>query len=100
MTKSDNNIILKTPGGVQYYNSTLYPLITPKISDIYVITTVGDRLDILADQYYKDSTLWWIIASANNLKRDSIYITPGTQIRIPTDLPNFENDFNKINKNR
>jgi nucleoid-associated protein YgaU len=100
MIRSENNIILKDENGKRYYNTTFYPLINPKDSDIYVITTVGDRLDILASQYYKDPTLWWVIASANNLRRDSVFITPGTQLRIPTDIPGFENEFNSINKNK
>lgn len=101
MIRSENNIILKTEDtGIRYYNTTFYPLITPKETDIYVFTTVGDRLDILANQYYKDPSLWWVISSANNLRKDSLYITPGSQLRIPTDLQFFENQFNNINKNR
>lgn len=96
----DNNTILKTDEGRRYYNSIIYPQVTPKDNDIYVITTVGDRLDILANQYYKDPRLWWIILSANNLRKDSLYIAPGTQLRIPTDIVSFEEEFNKINKNR
>jgi len=89
--------ILKTSTGKRYYSGILYPLITPRNSDIYVITTVGDRLDILANQYYKDPTMWWVIASANNLRKDSMFITPGTQLRIPIDLVAFNNDLGNIN---
>jgi len=92
-----NSKILKSTEGKRYYSNILYPLITPRNSDIYVITTVGDRLDILANQYYKDATMWWIIASANNLRKDSMFITPGTQLRIPIDLVSFDSDFGKIN---
>lgn len=96
----NNSNILKTNKGKRYYNTILYPLIKPDISDIYVITTAGDRLDILANDFYKDPTMWWIIASANNLRKDSIYIQPGTQLRIPTNLVDFNIRFNNINKNR
>jgi nucleoid-associated protein YgaU len=94
------NTILKNKflDNVRYYGTTLYPLIEPKQSDIYVITTVGDRLDILAKKYYKDARLWWIIASSNNIPKDSIYVSPGTQLRIPTDLKEFNDSFNKINE--
>ena len=100
MNRYDNNLIISSSDGVKYYNTNLYPFINPQDSDIYVITTVEDRLDILANQFYKDPTLWWIIASANSLKRDSIFIKPGTQLRIPTDLPFFNQEFNDINRNR
>lgn len=97
----DNTPILKDKTtGRRYYKNTLYPQINPKLSDIYVITNGGDRLDLLANQYYKDPTLWWIIASANNMSKDSIYITPGTQLRIPTDITSFLDEYDKINNNR
>ena len=51
--------------------------------DQYVITNEGDRFDILANQYYDDSSLWWVISIANReLNQNSYYITPGTQIRM------------------
>ena len=96
----DNSTILTNPSGKRYFKGILYPLITPKDSDIYVITTSEDRLDILADQYYKDSTLYWIISISNNIRKDSMYIVPGTQLRIPTDIQGILQDFNDINKNR
>jgi hypothetical protein len=94
----NNNTILKNEDGKRYYATTLYPLIDPKSSDVYVITTVGDRLDILANTYYNNPTLWRIIASANNISKDSVFVTPGTQIRIPMDLGAFKTEFNKINE--
>ena len=70
----------------RYYPALIDPTIERQADDIYVITTLGDRLDLLAFSYYKDSTLWWIIAAANpELRKDSLYLEPGTQIRIPRD---------------
>ena len=72
----------------RYYNSIKYPKIPLSISDIYVITTEGDRLDKIANQFYKDSDLWWIISKANpnKISRDSFFIKSGLQIRIPTNI--------------
>lgn len=92
-----NNNILKTNEGKRYLNSNLYPLISPKSSDIYIITGVGDRLDIIANDFYKNPLLWWVIAASNNIRKDSIFITPGTQLRIPTDLEFFNTQYSKIN---
>lgn len=50
-------------------------------SDIWVISQYGDRLDLLAHQYYGDSSLWWYIAKANGLK--FMVIPTGTSMRIP-----------------
>lgn len=68
----------------RYYNTLLDPEIPIQTDDIYVITTYGDRLDFLAWNYYSDSSLWFIISSANpGLRKDSLYLDPGQQLRIP-----------------
>jgi phage tail protein X len=68
---------------------------------VYVITTVGDRLDSLAYSYYRDSTLWWVISMANNnITKGALYPAPGTQLRIPTDITAVVRQFNQFNKVR
>jgi len=85
--------------GTKYYATTKYPEIPLSPNDIYVITDFGDRLDLLANQFYKDVTLYWIIAIANPDKLDlgSINIPPGTQLRIPIDIIGILDSFNKLN---
>ena len=84
-----------------YYKGRFYPNIPLSESDIYVITTVGDRLDSLAYSYYRDATLWWVIAAANNnATKGALYPTPGAQLRIPTDLNSVLNLFKQFNKAR
>jgi hypothetical protein len=102
MTRYDNPIILKTEfTNRPYYKGKQYPNIPLSESDVYVITTVGDRLDSLAYSYYNDATLWWIIAVANNnATKGALYPTPGTQLRIPTNVNNVFNLFNQFNKVR
>tara|TARA_B100000424_G_scaffold202029_1_gene159124 strand:- start:444 stop:755 length:312 start_codon:yes stop_codon:yes gene_type:complete len=62
-----------------------YPNIPLSIDDIYAITIDGDRLDLIANQFYNDVDLWWIISTANPdiIRRDSFNLRPGLQIRIP-----------------
>jgi hypothetical protein len=63
-----------------------------------VITTIGDRFDLLAQQYYNDSSLWWVISTSNEtLPQNSLYIPTGTQIRIPTDISNILNAYALLN---
>ena len=50
-------------------------------SDTLLIATHGDRCDLLAGEYYGDPSLWWFIASINNLSSNNI--KSGTQLRIP-----------------
>ncbi|MAH43604.1 hypothetical protein CL614_07865 [archaeon] len=61
--------------------TTIYSSIPESDGDIYVITQMGDRLDLLAYQFYKDVSLWWYIAKANGLK--FMTIPAGTRLRIP-----------------
>jgi phage tail protein X len=43
----------------------------------------GDRIDLLAAQYYGDVTLWWRICDANPEVIDWMWLSPGTMLRIP-----------------
>lgn len=81
-----------------YLESTIYPKIKPSDNDLYIISEAGDRLDLLAYKYYKDTTLWWIISVANNLNNANFFVEPGLQIRIPSDISTILNDLYKINK--
>jgi hypothetical protein len=82
-SRYENNATKKTIDGRQVYKSRIYPKIPLNSNDIYVITELGDRLDTLAYQFYKDQTLWWIIASANNIHNAVFSLPEGTQLRIP-----------------
>ena len=86
--------------GSLYYGTNIYPEIAPTDNDYYVITTVDDRLDLLAFDFYQDSSLWWIISSANSLPGDSIYPPVGVQLRIPTNIQSILNTYNRVNNGR
>lgn len=95
-----NTNIRKDSKGKRYYTTTVYPEIEPNIKDIYLITGLGDRLDLLANQYYKDSSLWWVIAKANpnKIRRDGFHVKPGLQIRIPSNIQNILSQFENLNQ--
>ena len=98
----DRATILKNSSGEPYYKSKIYPQIPYTESDIYVITTIGDRLDLLAYLYYKDATLWWIISVTNSnvISQGTLYTTPGTQLLIPTDINQDITQYTQLNKER
>jgi phage tail protein X len=84
--------------GDKIYPTVIYPEIPLSESDIYVITGDGDRFDLLADQYYGDSTLWWIISCANpTLPQNSLIPPLGSQIRIPINYSSTIQSFNQLN---
>jgi len=89
-TKTENT-------GNQIYVNSIYPDIPYSNSDYYLITTLGDRLDVLAYNLYGDTSLWWIIASANSLPGDSLVPPIGVQLRIPTDIQSILNSYKSIN---
>ena len=95
------NVNLDEENKRRYYDALLDPEIPRRSDDIYVVTTIGDRLDQLAWQYYADSKLWFIIAAANTeLRKDSLYLEPGTQLRIPVDAQAVLSLYQAQNTNR
>ncbi|MGA1583729.1 MAG: hypothetical protein ACO4CH_10800, partial [Saprospiraceae bacterium] len=79
-----NNKLIKLNDGRVVYKSKIYRNIPKRDDDIYIITQAGDRLDTLAFQFFKDSSLWLIIAAANNIHNApfgfaSIWKCPGEQ---------------------
>lgn len=91
---------LTEAGGFVYYSNSVYPDIPVSEEDIYVIATAGDRYDVLAENFYGDSSLWWIIAAANNSKKDSLIPKPGIQLRIPNDPSAIRDLYETLNANR
>ena len=85
--------------GKEVYVTSRYPEVPLSENDIYVITTQGDRFDTLAQQFYKDSSLWWVISISNTdkLNQSTLIIPPGIQIRIPANYNAVISNFNLIN---
>ena len=80
------------------YVTSRYPEIPLSNNDTYVYTSRGDRFDILSQQYYQDSSLWWIISIANpSIPQNSLLIPEGIQIRIPANQQAIANQFTRIN---
>ena len=82
-SRYENNESKKLNDGRNVYRSRIHPEIPLRDDDIYVASETGDRLDTLAFQYYEDASLWWIIASANNIHNAPFGLKDGTILRIP-----------------
>lgn len=84
----------------RFYSTVKYPEIPLSARDIYVITQKSDRYDLLANQYYGDKSLWWIISIANpTITQNTLYPPVGVQVRIPTDISGILSSYNKLNNN-
>ncbi len=88
--------------GTRFYRTTTYPVVPNNPNDIFIVTEFGDRLDSLAFKFYKNSSLYWIIYSANPdiLRADQLYLPAGVQIRIPVDIQTVLSVFDNLNKGR
>ena len=91
---------IKSPNGKHYRSTTIYPEVPLNENDTYVISSYGDRYDILAQEFYSNPELWWIIASANNFYKGSLNVTPGIQLRIPFNKDQALENFENVNRNR
>lgn len=83
--------------GKSIYRTLIYPAIPISESDIYITVSDNDYLDSLAFTYYKDTSLWWIIAVANNLGKGKLSLDTSKQLRIPTNITSILQNFRLAN---
>ena len=69
--------------GNRVYGLTIYPSIPIQDGDQFIYPYDGEKLEGLAFKYYQDTSLWWIIAGANNIRDGSFALNPSEKIRIP-----------------
>ena len=90
---------ISSPENKRMYQTVRYPEIPRSINDTYVYFTAGDRFDTLAQQYYGDSDLWWVISIANSdLSQGSLTPPVGSQIRIPSNPTPIISEYKTINQ--
>jgi nucleoid-associated protein YgaU len=79
----DSLRVVNTQAGKRYY-TTVIP-VDPKQERIQYEykARIGDRWDTIAFKYLGNAALWYVVANANNALNGSIFIKPGTIIKIP-----------------
>ena len=92
-----NNIIKKDRNNIRYYKPRIIPNIPIKDSDIFVYPVYGDRFDTMAQRYYENSNLWWIIAKANEISDGRIAPDPLVKLRIPTEIEDILQSITEAN---
>jgi hypothetical protein len=78
-------LLTDTDTGEKILSSRDVVAIPPNVEDtLHTLRSheVG-RLDILAQLYYNNSLLWWVIAQANDIRDPFMTIPVGTVLRIP-----------------
>lgn len=81
------------------FSTVIIPTAPLSNGDVYIQTTSVERLDKLANIFYQDAALWWIIAAANGLGKGSYMVPPNTRLRIPP-YGGIQTVINDINNER
>ena len=94
MARYQDTKIRRDKNQQRYLSTEDYPSFGKKDTDVLIRAKFGDRMDNLANQYYGDSNLWWVIAKSNvDLFDGGIFLKPGEEYRIPTDLTESGQEF-------
>jgi hypothetical protein len=75
--------------GRRRIETMVFPRLPRREDDVYIYSTAGDRLDLMAYDYWGDATLWFVIAAINNVGNGSLAVAPGIQLRIPASPNEF-----------
>jgi nucleoid-associated protein YgaU len=87
MARYEDTQILRDKNSQRYLSTEDYPSFDKKDTDVIIRARFGQRMDNLANEYYGDSALWWVIAKSNvDLFDGGLFLKPGEEYRIPTDL--------------
>lgn len=84
--------------GVEFWDTLTLPDSVPRPDDIQYIVKAGDRIDLLADLFYQDSAMWWVLAWANNLEILPTDLKENMQIRVPSREFVIEEMIRKVNQ--
>ena len=96
MKRYETTPIKTDKSGIRVYSTTYYPDIPLDDSDDFISVIDGDRVDLVANRYYGDVSLWWVIAKANGIKGKAA-LTPGDVLRIPGNINRIIENFNDLN---
>ena len=91
------NIVKKDKNNIRYYKPRIVPKIPIKDTDIFAYPIYGDRYDTMAQRYYEDSNLWWIIVKANDISDGKIAPDPLKKLRIPTEIDDILQSISQVN---
>ena len=91
------NIVKKDKNNIRYYKPRIVPNIPIKDTDIFAYPIYGDRYDTMAQRYYDDSNLWWIIVKANDISDGKIAPDPLKKLRIPTEIDDILQSISQAN---
>lgn len=99
MSRYQTSKQLKSPKGKRRISTVIIPPSPESDLDTYIEITSADRLDKIADQFYGDASLWWVIASSNGLGKGTLIVEQNQLIRIPS-VTSIQDLISNTNKER
>jgi nucleoid-associated protein YgaU len=97
MNRYKHQQVKRDSDGRRKLSTIQYPKIRSKNSDIIYRTKESDTYSGLAHRFYKDQSLWWIIARANEDFRGNIRLKVGIKLIIPKDISDIITKLNRDN---
>jgi hypothetical protein len=79
-----NLATLMSVDGVEFWDMVDLPAYPTNKDDIKYQVTSSDRIDLMANRYYSDPSLWWVIAWANDMEIFPTDLNVGEIIIIPS----------------
>jgi len=92
----NQKILLDLDSNKRYLSRIKYPVIPSRDSDIRIVTTQGQSLLTLANEFYGDVNLYWIIARRNNIT-NTLFPTIGTELFIPVEMGEITTELSRLN---
>ena len=69
--------------GVEFWDTLVLPTIVSQTDDMVYEVTSSDRIDTIANKFYGDPVLWWVVAAANDMELVPTALYEGQKLRIP-----------------
>lgn len=69
---------------IEFWDVLDLPEIPEQPDDLQYQVRKPDRIDLIAQRFYRDVRLWWVIAVANNMEILPTDLNEGDEIRIPS----------------
>ena len=99
MSRYSTARVLLDQNGKRRLSSVIIPTPNRMSDDLYIQITSPDRLDKLADTFYNDHKLWYVIAAANGLGKGSLMVPGEIILRIPN-IQDVQTIINNTNNER
>ena len=70
--------------GVEFFDLLNLPPIVPQSDDTTYEWKSSDRIDLVANRFYGNPVLWWVLALANDVEMVPTDLNEGALLRIPS----------------